>query len=541
MRAVRPAPVVLIDCFREGLNTPAALSRALRSLDGLGHRLVRIPSADPKDTPMTAAVALALGADSVVVPVAQRRGGARRQAPRARTRARARSTSGPSCRTTSPRCRRPASSSSASRQRSSPRSSPRRISSWPRPPISFWPRAASRRSRASPRCRRSAGRRASRSSFSMMLAVRGSRRRIGSSDSISESPTAIGARRARTRTSTAQNARLAEFKRALRGGAKSIGQVVCAASPAVAAAYIAAGVDWVWIEWQHACQDAAVVARAGGRDRSARRPLRCANGGRARQGRHPAMPRCRRRYGAGPVHQYRGGGEGVESALPVRAPGDRVWNGSTLSRAKKSAVMFQLETSACIDALEEICRQPEMEFGDRRTWRPGHVDGAADARFNVWIHEGGRAQVVLHATSWRPAPQRGKSPADSRAAATHRACCRTALRWSALSHDLLDAMVGAQSIMTGAVQVRRRSGQDRARPHATQEVVAKHIQTRPDSRFHVLDGDSRRHLALVVGQGLGSLAHSRPAESHAGGRERDCRHGEEPARVQILAVRRVRE
>ena len=69
MRAVRPAPVVLIDCFREGLDTPAALSRALRSLDGLGHRLVRITSADPKDSPMTAAVALALGADSVVVPV----------------------------------------------------------------------------------------------------------------------------------------------------------------------------------------------------------------------------------------------------------------------------------------------------------------------------------------------------------------------------------------------------------------------------------------------------------------------------------------
>ena len=68
-RAVRPAPVVLIDCFREGLDAPAALSRALRSLDGLGHRVVRITSADPKDTPMTAAVALALGADSVVVPV----------------------------------------------------------------------------------------------------------------------------------------------------------------------------------------------------------------------------------------------------------------------------------------------------------------------------------------------------------------------------------------------------------------------------------------------------------------------------------------
>ena len=42
-RAVRPAPVVLIDCFREGLDTPAALSRTLRSLDGLGHRRVASP------------------------------------------------------------------------------------------------------------------------------------------------------------------------------------------------------------------------------------------------------------------------------------------------------------------------------------------------------------------------------------------------------------------------------------------------------------------------------------------------------------------
>ena len=68
-RSVRAAPLVLIDCFRGSLNTPGALDRALRSLDGSGHRLVRVASADPKDTPMTATVALALGADSVVVPV----------------------------------------------------------------------------------------------------------------------------------------------------------------------------------------------------------------------------------------------------------------------------------------------------------------------------------------------------------------------------------------------------------------------------------------------------------------------------------------
>jgi hypothetical protein len=56
-----------------------------------------------------------------------------------------------------------------------------------------------------------------------------------------------------------RNARIADLKLALRGGTRSLGQVVCAASPAVAAAYVACGVDWIWIEWQHSCQDAVAL------------------------------------------------------------------------------------------------------------------------------------------------------------------------------------------------------------------------------------------------------------------------------------------
>ncbi len=57
----------------------------------------------------------------------------------------------------------------------------------------------------------------------------------------------------------ARNARLVDFKLAMRGGTPSLGQVVGAASPAVAAAYVAFGVDWIWIEWQHSCQDAVTL------------------------------------------------------------------------------------------------------------------------------------------------------------------------------------------------------------------------------------------------------------------------------------------
>ena len=115
IRAARPAPVVLIDCFREGLDTPVTLSRALRSLDGPGHRLVRIISADPKDTPMTAAVALALGArirSSFRLAALRERAPSR---PRALTKARAGSISDPSSPTNSPKLLPRASSSSTFR------------------------------------------------------------------------------------------------------------------------------------------------------------------------------------------------------------------------------------------------------------------------------------------------------------------------------------------------------------------------------------------------------------------------------------------
>ena len=161
----------------------------------------------------------------------------------------------------------------------------------------------------------------------------------------------------------AQNARLADFKLALRRGAKSIGQVVCAASPAVAAAYVAFGVDWVWIEWQHSCQDAAAV-RAQVAAIAQRGGLSVARTAGAHD--KTGIQQC---LDAGVdivlvpyINSVEEAKESIRHCL-FAPRGDRVWNGSELSRSKKTAVMFQLETSACMDALEEICRQPEMDFG----------------------------------------------------------------------------------------------------------------------------------------------------------------------------------
>ena len=65
--AVRGAPLVFVD----GLGAPpATLEKMLYLLDGDGHRLVRVRGASESDAPSCPEFALALGADSVVAPVA---------------------------------------------------------------------------------------------------------------------------------------------------------------------------------------------------------------------------------------------------------------------------------------------------------------------------------------------------------------------------------------------------------------------------------------------------------------------------------------
>ena len=378
---------------------------------------------------MTAAVALALGADSVVVPV--------RSAAEARAVRAACSYKGSRALNIGPElpyhvAKVPAAGIEllcfpAIGDRRDHRARP--ISSWPRPPTSFWPRAASRRSRASRRCRRSARSRASRFSFLMTRRPRPIHRRIGVSNSISDISLPPSPPAGEDAHLAAQNARLADFKLALRRGDKSIGQVVCAASPAVAAAYVAFGVDWVWIEWQHSCQDAAAI-RAQVAAIAQRGGLSVARTAGAHD--KTGIQQC---LDAGvdivldPLHQYRRGGEGVDQALPLRAPRrPRVerQRALPLEEAGRDVPARDLRLHGCARGDMPAARDG---FRLRRTRRPGHVDGARDARFVARIHEGGRAQVVLSATSWRPATPQAKSPADSRVAATRRPCCRTASRW----------------------------------------------------------------------------------------------------------------
>jgi len=54
--------------------------------------------------------------------------------------------------------------------------------------------------------------------------------------------------------------------------------------------------------------------------------------------------------------------EGMRHCL-FAPKGDRVHNGSHLSRYKKPLIMFQLETSKCIDNLEAMYQIPEVDFG----------------------------------------------------------------------------------------------------------------------------------------------------------------------------------
>ena len=531
-RAVRPAPVVLIDCFREGLDTPAALSRALRSLDGLGHRLVRITSADPKDTPMTAAVALALGADSVVVPV---RSAAEARAVRA------------------------ACSYKGSRALNIGPELPYHVAKVPAAGIELlcFPPSEIAEIIAS-------------ADFVMastanFFLAEGREQALASLASLQEECKKQGKpflllddalpsgdssedwlRRFDQRISlppsppvgedahvAAQNARLADFKLALRRGTKSIGQVVCAASPAVAAAYVAFGVDWVWIEWQHSCQDAAAfraqvaaIAQRGG--------LSVARTAGAHD--KTGIQQC---LDAGVdivlvpyINTVEEAKESIRHCL-FAPRGDRVWNGSELSRSKKSAVMFQLETSACMDALEEICQQPEMDFG---------FVGPGDLAMSMGLatRDSMLGYMKADELKWcfsyivETCTAAGKIAGGFTRGGDPSSLLSHGFAMVALSHDLLDAMAGAQSIMTGAVRVGGvpvKTAPGLTRLKKWSRNASKLVPTAGYMCSTVIPD---RHLALVVGQGLGSLAHPRPAESHAGERARDRRYGEGGANPSLV-------
>jgi HpcH/HpaI aldolase/citrate lyase family protein len=132
--------------------------------------------------------------------------------------------------------------------------------------------------------------------------------------------------------------------------------------------------------------------------------------------------------------------------------GDRVWNGSELSRAKKTAVMFQLETSACMDALEEICQQPEMDFGfvgpgdlamSMGLMTRDSILGYMKADELKWCYR----HIVETCTAAGKIAGGFTRGGDPSTLLSH------GFAMVGLSFDLLDAMAGAQSIMTGAIRV----------------------------------------------------------------------------------------
>jgi 2-keto-3-deoxy-L-rhamnonate aldolase RhmA len=448
IRSVRPAPVVLIDCFREGLSTPAALSRALRALDGHGQRLVRITSADAKDTPMIAMVALALGADSVVVPVSS---AAEAHAVKA------------------------ACTYKGSRTLNIGPELPYQVAKVPAAGVELLcilPELAEIAATADFVMASTAnfflaeGREQARAS---LASLQQECKRLGKpfvllDDAPPEELAEDWLTRFDQRVSlpapplgndthvVAQNARLADFKNALHRGGKSIGQVVCAASPEVAAAYVAFGVDWVWIEWQHSCQDAAtfraqVVAIAQRGGLSVARTAGAHDKAGIQQCLDAGVDMILIPY----INTVQEAKESIRHCL-FAPRGDRVWNGSESSRLKRTAIIFQLETSACMDALKEVCRQPEMEFG---FVGPGDlamslglatrdsVLGYMKADELKWCY-GYIVETCTAAGKIAGGFTRGGDPSSLLA---------HGFAMVALSHDLLDVMAGAQSIMTGAVRV----------------------------------------------------------------------------------------
>ena len=450
-RAVRPAPVVLIDAFRDGLNTPTAISRALRALDGVGHRVVRVPSADPKDTPMTAAVVLALGADSVVVPVGS--AGEARAVHAACSYRGSRSLNiGPELPYATAKV--PAAGIELLDLPSSEIADIIAAADFVMASTAnFFAAEGHEQGLASLTALQQACRNGGKPFFLLEDAplegasAGDSLRRFD--QRISPPPSPLVGEDAHV---AAQNARLAEFKLALRRGGKSLGQVVCAGSATVAAAYVAFGVDWVWIEWQHACQDAvglraqvAAVAQRGGLS------VARAAGAHDRTG----IQQC---LDAGVdivLIPYVNTVEEAKEAIRhchFAPRGDRVWNGSALSRSKKTALMFQVETSACVDAAAEICQLPEIDFA---------FVGPGDLAMSMGLATRDSILKFMKADELKwcfryivdTCAAAGKIAGGFTRGGDPSSLLSHGFALVGLSHDLLDAMSGAQSIMTGAVRV----------------------------------------------------------------------------------------
>ncbi len=450
IRAVRAAPVVLIDCFREGLDTPVALSRALWSLDGQGHRLVRINSADAKDTPMTASVALALGADSVVVPV--------RDAAEARAVKAACTYKGGS--------RALVIGPELPYQVAKVPAAGIELLSHPGEALAEMVAEADFVLASTANFIMAGGREQALASLGLLRTEceRFGKTLILLDDATPEERLPEDAlRQFDQRISLpplsqagpdplieARNALVADYKRALRGGAKSLGQVLCASSPTVAAAYIAAGVDWIWIEWQHSCQDAGVlraqiaaIAQRGGF--SIVRTAGAHDKAGIQQSLDAGVDMVLVPY----VNTVEEAKESIRHCL-YPPHGDRVWNGSALSREKSLSLMFQLETSACMDALADICQMPEMEFG---------IVGPGDLAVSLGLMTRDSMFGCMKADEIKwcythiidICTKSGKIAGGFTRGGDPSSLLSHGFAMVGLSHDILDASAGAQSIMTGVM------------------------------------------------------------------------------------------
>lgn len=450
IRSVRGAPLVLIDCFREGLNTPAALSRALRSLDGSGHRLVRIASADAKDTPMTVVVALALGADSVVAPVSS--------AEEARAVRVACSYKGTRAINIGPELPYHVAKTAAAGIE---------LLGIPPSGIKETIDAADFVMASTANFFLAEGRERALETLASLqeLCTREGKPFLVLDDAPPpEEAPASWLRRFDQRVAlptaspmgedehvAARNARLADFKLALRRGAPSLGQVVGAASPAVAAAYITFGVDWIWIEWQHSCQDAAAL-RAQVTAIAQRGGLSVARTAGAHD--KTGIQQCMDAGVDFVLIPYINSVEEAREAIRhcLFAPrGDRVWNGSALSRTKSTTVMFQAETSACIDALEKVLHEPELEVC---FVGPGDLAMSLGLRTRDSILRFMNADELKWCLRYilETCTAAGKIAGGFTRDGNPSSLLSHGFRMVALSADLLDAMAGAQSIMTGAVR-----------------------------------------------------------------------------------------
>jgi len=235
-------------------------------------------------------------------------------------------------------------------------------------------------------------------------------------------------------------------------GEPRIGLFSFCTSPAAVAAMIDMGHDWIMIEWQHSPMDlptlvsmVAAIHQRGGIAMTRVGGYHDAIG--IAQAAEAGIDVCLIPYINNPAEAA----EGIKHVLPPPA-GDRPASGGAFAKAKKMAIMFQYETSECIDNLAANSAPEALDYC---------FVGPGDLALSMGLHTRDTGLMMMKASEmqWcyheivQKAKAAGKIPGGFTRGGDPSMLLKHGFRTVCVGADIFHLMMGAESIQTGACTI----------------------------------------------------------------------------------------